>query len=219
MALKGSNSILFDFDSIIDIEISLIKLFANQYKDHTMLNDLIDKEFIACTDDNTLKFKRVHGEEDLFKSILNPKYKDRYRDLILSFFERDQKDIFDNGYAFNTAMIILINAYKKAGHGIIKTAIRCDNYMQQDYIKSIIPDAVTIVDQRKNIQTEKYGRIIVGHYSSALEYTFREPKSIVVLNYRENFDINDSTLLNPELVIRLGDIHSIEVISSYQENN
>ena len=38
---------------------------------------------------------------------------------------------------------------------------------------------------------------------------------ILILNFRENFTLEDNTLLIPELVISLGDINNIEVIPAF----
>ena len=218
MPFKGFNSILFDFDSIVDKEISLIKFFAGEYRESATIDDFINIRSIP--DDTILKFRRMFGTEDLFRSLLVKLVdKDRYDQLINLFFDRDQKDIFENGYAFTTSMTILISAYKKTGNGIIRTAVRCDNEYQKDFVRSLDRDIPIIIKERKDVDMSKYGRIIVGQYSSALEYRFDEPKSILILNYMENFDSKDNTLLNPELVISLGDIHKIEIISAFQDDD
>ena len=112
----------------------------------------------------------------------------------------------------------MLSAYKKAGNGIIKTVVRCDNQDQVDFLHSIDRSITTTISTREDIYMGKYARVIVGHYSSALKYNFEEPKSILILNFRENYNAKDNTLLHPELVINLGDIHDIRVISAYQED-
>lgn len=220
MAFKGFNSILFDFDSIVDIELSLLKFFYGIYRHSSYMDTFMDIHRLVGMSDDTLKFERMYGTESIFKKLLvRQEDKDRYETLINLFFERDQKDIFDGGYAFKTAMLTIISAYKKAGNGLIKTAVRCDNQHQVDFLHSIDRDIVAFISNREDVFMSKYGRLIVGHYSSALEYNFEEPKSILILNFRENYNAKDNTLLNPELVINLGDIHDIRVISAYQEDD
>lgn len=213
---KGFNSILFDFDSIIDKEISIIRYIAETYKGTPELELFMDTS--SVTDIDIMKFKRMYGKEDLFRSLLiGDSNKDQYEDIINLLFNRDQKDIFDGGYTLNTAMPILISGYRKAGNGTIRTTIRCDNETQKEYIRSFDREVPVIIKERKDVDMSKYGRLIIGHYKSALEYNLDEPKSILVLNYRENFDPKDITLLIPELVISLGDIHKIEIISAFRE--
>lgn len=220
MPSKGFNSILFDFNSIVDREISLLKFFYKIYRDSTYMDDFMDIGQIIGVSDDTLKFERMYGKDSMFRNLLIKQVdKDRYETLINLFFERDQKDIFDTGCAFTTAMVTMLSAYKKAGNGVIKTAVRCDNQDQVDFLHSIDRDIVAFISKREDVYMGKYGRFIVGHYSSALEYKLDEPKSILILNFRENYNAEDNTLLNPELVINLGDIHDIRVISAYQEDD
>ena len=69
--------------------------------------------------------------------------------------------------------------------------------------------------ERKDVDLTKYNRVIVGNYKHALMYDYPGPKSIVVLNFSENYSEDDFTLLSPELVINLGDIHDVEIMSAY----
>lgn len=219
MAFKGFNSILFDIDSLVDIEISLLKYLVKEFRESATIDQFIDIGTLTCLDDNALMFKRMYGKEDLFKSFLiKPEDKDRYKEIIHSLFERDQKFIFDNGYAFTTVITKLITAYKKAGNGVIRTTVRCDNDYQKKFIEGKYHDSTTvIVRPRKEVDMGNYARVFVGQYTSALEYEYEEPKSIVLLNYMENFDPNDFTMLRPELVISLGDVNKIEIVSAFKD--
>lgn len=219
MAFKGFNSILFDFDSIIDKEISVINWLINEYRDSAFIFDFFDIHRAMSLNNDNLRFERLYGHIDLFESLLiQSSHKENAQELLNLFFDRDQKDILNRGCAYNTNMLILISAYKKAGNGIIRTAVRCDNQDQEDYIKSIDRDIITFISERKNVDMSKYGRVIVGNWHSALEYVFTEPKSVVILNFKENFDKKDNTMLNPELIINLGDVNKIEIISAYRED-
>lgn len=221
MPFKGFNSIIFDFDSIIDIEASLIKYFTRlDMRDYIPMITFIDMNKALLLNDDNIKFERLYGKEDLFSSLLlNPDHKKVYRELIQKFFERDQKDILEGGFAFKTSMPILLTAYKKAGNGIIKTVVRCDNQDQVDFIHREIDSSInTIIATRDKVDTDKYGTLIVGYYADALEYNIDDPKIIEVLSFRENFDKDNSTMLNPELIINLGDVNDIKIISAYRED-
>lgn len=219
MPSKGFNSILFDFDSIVDRESSLLKYFHRVYGDSIHMDNFMDIGQLIGVSNDTLKFERMYGKESMFRKLLIKQIdKDRYEELINLFFDRDQKDIFDTCCTFTTAMITMISAYKKAGNGVIKTAVRCDNQEQVDFLHTIDRDMIAFISKREDVNMAKYGRLIVGYYASALEYNLDEPKSILILNFKENYNADDNTLLNPELVINLGDIHDIRVISAYQED-
>lgn len=219
MPTKGFNCVLFDFDSIVDKETTLLKYFYAVFKDSTQMNQFMDIHELTGVTDDVLKFARMYGKRSLFQELLiKQEDKDRYETLIDLFFDRDQKDIFDNGYAFKTIMINLLFAYKKAGGGFINTTVRCDNQDQVDFLHKIDDSINTIISKREEVDMSKFSRFVVGNYKSAFQYRLNEPKSILILNFRENYDVGDSTTLKPELIINLGDINDIRIASAYQED-
>lgn len=216
MPFKGFNSILFDFSAIVDIKLSLIKYLIGEYPD----NENFDIKKFKQMNDSELKQKRVFGVSDIFQEFLSDHYLiENYEAFYDRLIERDIDIILDDRYATPTSMSILINAYRKAGEGTIKTAVRCNNKYERDYIRKILPETTIEFCFRKDTNMGKYTRLVVGNWNHALEYVLEEPKSILVLNFRENFTETDITMLRPELVISLGDIHSIDVVSAYREND
>lgn len=143
--------------------------------------------------------------------------KKNYKDLLEVLWDRDKDEILSKNYAINTSMINLIKGYSQAGNGVIKTTVRCDDEIQKKYVKSLLSDQAIEVCSRTDLDMSKYARLVIGYYKHAGEYMLKEPKSILVLNFRENFSQDDITLLNPELVISFGDIHDIEVISAFRD--
>lgn len=216
MAFKGFNSILFDFYSLVDIKLSLIKFLADEYKDTAL--DNFDKHKLVYTKHNEWIFQRVYGPEDVFKSILREDLKGKSDEIFKQLLEKFEKEVYSEKYLVPTDISNLISAYRKAGNGIIKTSVRCDTELQKKYIASKYPECIIDFGKREDINMSKYARVIVGFYRDALEYRLEEPKSILVLNFRENFEDKDITLLKPELVINLGDVNDISVASAYVEN-
>lgn len=217
MPFKGFNSILFDFDSVIDIELSVIRWLANTYKDSEL--DNFDKHRLLHTSLDDMEFMRVFGYkgEDLFRSLItNEELKDKYIEILNSFYNEYESEILSKDNMMKTSMTNLISAYRKAGNGTISTAIRCDSEEQKKCIRSF--DSIVPIElcERKDVDMSKYGRLIVGNVFDPMEYIFKEPKSIVVLNFRENMSVDNITLLRPELIISLGDINDFDVISSYR---
>lgn len=208
MGFKGFNTILFDFDSLIDIELSVIQWLRGEYGGRK-LNGISDYIFTGSMEE--FKFKRIHGTQDLFGSMLDNM---DHKDVIKAFRSEYEKDILR--YAYPTNMQSLIRAYSKAGNGVIKTAVRCSNETQKKYVESLPTDIELC--SRHEVNMSRYGRLVVGDAYDALLYRLEEPKSILVLNYRDNFTENDITLLRPELIISLGDIHDIQVISAYADD-
>ena len=83
-------------------------------------------------------------------------------------------------------------------------------------MQNMYPQSNIIVCERKDVDMSNYGRLVVGTIDHALEYELEEPKSILILNYRDNFIDKNCTQLKPELIIKFGDIHDINVAQAYR---
>lgn len=214
MASKGSNAILFEVDSVIDKEISVLNFIKHEYSDYYKDTSLFDMIEILSSTLESFKYFRINGISNLFYSLTKDVDYALSRNLLNNIYEQYEEEILDK-YMVTTDMVSLIRAYGKAGNGIVKSAIRCDTNKQQAVLQEMFPNANIIVAPRTSIDTDDYGRFIFGDCKNLFDYDFDKPKSILIMNFRENFSEDDITLLNPELVIRFGDIHSIEVISAY----
>lgn len=216
MVTKGFNSILFDFTSMIDMEITVINWIRDNFRDNALEN--FDKHKLLYTGMEDMKFHRVYGAQDVFQSMIsNPSMRKDWPYTLAHIYTQYEEEILTEKYACLTQMPTLISAYKKAGVGIIKTAVQCATDIQADLVSKIAPDAIIEMGEPENIDMSRYGRLICGDFGQALRYSLNEPKSILILNFRENFMDNDITKLRPELVISLGDIHDIQVISAFPE--
>lgn len=215
MAFKGFNSILFDFDSIVDYQLTVLMWMSKWFK-HDTLKEQSGFDIDAFMDKSIaqLKFEHCNGATDLFHTYIDSdEHISEIEEMALT-----HKELVLTQAIF-TDTSDLIKAYRKAGSGTVKTAIRCSDDIEMSVIMNHYPFTTTIeCDMRKEIDMQKYGRFIIGNYTDAFQYRLTEPKSIGVLNFRENFRDDDITLFRPELVIRLGDINSIEVVSAYREN-
>lgn len=203
--MAGANSILFDIDAIVDMEATAIC-----YLSHEWPNIITNADYLT---DINIKIKRIYGPS-LFESVIDQKYCGT--ELMYDMLERDQKEIFESNHVCLTDIATLLSAYKKTGGGLIKTTIRCDNEFQKEFISRIDSDLQVIVQARKDVDTTRYGRIFTGNCRKAIEYELNEPKSIVVLNFIENFDKMHNDRLVSEFILVFGDIHSIQITNAYR---
>lgn len=208
------NSVLFDFYSLIDREISTIKFLAGEYRETALQN--FDKHRVLYTSDLDWKLARTQNKDDVFKSLMIGDEFKQHSESVLNALWADYEMCILGKYAFKTNATTLISAYSKIGRGdIVKIAVYCENEAQKKFVTQEFPSVAIETGERKDVDLTKYNRVIVGNYKHALMYDYPGPKSIVVLNFSENYSKDDFTLLSPELVINLGDIHDIEIMSAY----
>lgn len=208
------NSVLFDFYSLIDREISTIKFLAGEYRETALQN--FDKHRVLYTSDLDWKLARTQNKDDVFKSLMIGDEFKQHSESVLNALWADYEMRILGKYAFKTNATTLISAYSKIGRGdIVKIAVYCENEAQKKFVTQEFPSVAIETGERKDVDLTKYNRVIVGNYKHALMYDYPGPKSIVVLNFSENYSEDDFTLLSPELVINLGDIHDIEIMSAY----
>lgn len=211
------NSVLFDFYSLIDREISTIKFLAGEYRETALQN--FDKHKVLYTSDLDWKLARTQNKDDVFKSLMIGDEFKQHSESVLNTIWADYEMCILGKYAFKTNATTLISAYSKIGRGdIVKIAVYCENETQKKFVTREFPSVTIETGERKGVDLTKYNRVIVGNYKHALMYDYPGPKSIVVLNFSENYSEDDFTLLSPELVINLGDIHDIEIMSAYITN-
>ena len=212
MANAGFNSILFEFESIVDKELSIISYLIKRYSDVGGLKLTEMKQ----TGLHRLKLDRIYNPSSTLKSYMVNQDRD-IDEWIRLFISNYEEEVLNEAAVF-TDSLKLLEGYKEIGNGVIKTTVRCDNKIEACFIRSKF-NIGTIIKDRKYLDSSNYGRFIFSNYKQALDYDFKEPKSILIQNFRENFTLENSTLLNPELVIALGDIHDISVIPAFYNIN
>ena len=211
----NNNSILFDFDSIVDIELSTILWIRAVYRDSDLPN--FDKHKIMYTPIDNFKFDRCLSSEGLFKSlIIDDSNKERSEEILSKIYEANEEEILK--YASITSCKALINGYKTAANGVIHCCVRVDNDVEKKFIEDLFEHSIPVYKEaRKDFDMGPYTRLIAGYYKNAMEYKLKM-KSVMILDFRENFDEKDITCLNPELIIRLGDMNHLGVMSAYTSN-
>lgn len=221
MSQQISNSILFDIDSIIDIEISVVRFIAGAYKDYESL-DNFDLHKIRSLSIEDMKFHRIYSPRGLFREVATNKDIENvytYRPILQALYNANEDEILSK-YVFTTNILSVIDTCRKTGNGIIKCTIRCDNEKQKEFVQKLVLDSVrVIVCAREDVVTSSYARIMSGSALDVMKYKIKPPKNIAILNFRENFSPKDITLLSPELVINLGTINQIDVVSAYVEED
>lgn len=207
---NNSNIVLFDFWSLIDIRLTVLKYCIDKYPNYV---DLDKAKQLSIPN---LEYQRMYGKSDILSSLMKiERFKNDPDSLISLLLKSNEKDLLS--HAFHTLMINLIAAYNKAGNGAIRAIVRCDNEIQRDFVLSNIENTNTIICERSKVDTSVYGRVIVAHYKHAEEFNFNTMMSIIVLKYREN--MSDGNMIKPELLINLGGSNTIGLASPFDEDD
>lgn len=218
--MATTNNVLFDFSSIIDIEMSIFKFLLKNRDLAYELNDIIDiDKYNACRSkvhtEESLIYDRTLGSCGLLRQFIKPMKLNEYLSLRDTLYESLNDVLLTDEYAEFTRAKTVISAYNRAGNGIIQSTILC-TAKEKNFLQKYI-QANYLVDTHENIDMKNRSRIVSGDFRNLLKVNLEGPRSIVILDYRENFLEEDITMLRPELVITLGDIHDIKVFQSYNQ--
>lgn len=121
--MKDSNSIfpLFDFNSLVDINLSIVHMIRNEFYSSKYFINLDDEYFIKCLL-TTMKDRNV------IKSIIQPKYEDRCGESLYQDFLNDEH--LESYFV----EFPLSNVFRIASEtGYIPAAILCTNEVQRRY--------------------------------------------------------------------------------------
>lgn len=216
--MTSSNNVLFDFSAIIDTEMSIFKFLLKNRDIACELKEVIDiDKYNICREkvhtEKSLIYDRTQGPHGLLREFIKPMKLNEYLSLRDALYSSLQDVLLTDEYAEFTRARIVISAYNKTGNGIIQSTILCSSEEKKFLQKHI--HANYLIDIHENIDMSNISRIISGDFRNLLKVKLNGPRSIVILDYRENFLEEDITIPRPELVITLGDIHDIKVFQAY----
>ena len=220
LAPNGHNSVLFDFESLFDYRVGSTLILKKYFKD----SDMLDKHFLLGNNKESL-IKYHLAEGDPFKrSFINNLSDEDLNSLI-----EDIKDKYIDE--------LFLLSPKTIMHRLLKTflsndGIRCKVLINQDpsirnsyrekstnYINGIKNGIGVRICKREEVNKDEFGRFIIDCPKHALEYGVMDGKSITLLNYKENFIVNNNSIAPTiDIVIFFGDTNKIEFVNSYSDN-
>ena len=187
---KRRNRILFDFESIIDLKLSVIR------------RKISEETGYPIQDFELSRYKRLR----MF-SIRN----------ILEGIEYNEDDFYHPKYPVFTSMKRLIERLQKEGSGIVDPVVLCKDQIQQRIIKESIPNVKTLVGTRDKVKSLRFARIVLSDPNHALEFINPTTVDFMILNYRENFMESDDKMINPKILSLIGDVNTFTIAKAYPE--
>ena len=187
---KKRNRILFDFESIVDIKLSALRKHIIETTGYP-INDF---------ELGTYKINRMYSMKDILEGIDVSTY-----------------DLFHPEYPVFTSMRVLLNRFIRDYNGMISPKVLCKDAIQQRIIKDSFPDVKTLVGTRDQVKTINFARIVVGEAKHILEFKNPITVDFMMLNYRENFTKEDPNIIEPEVLVRIGDVNKFTIVKTYPE--
>lgn len=203
------NTLLIDFEAIVDYKIGIINLFKKLHAKN------INEEYIYKHDTNFFKIDHIYSIEDIIKKSLSEDVRDNYETLTNEILYGEyESDIYV--LSVPTVVANLVRTYYQTG-GTVKTDILCYTEKQKLFIEKALPGVSIIVSNRENVDIGPYGRIILGYTKSLKDFKDPVMKDFLIVNFRENFEIEDEAILKAEYTLPIMDLNKIGIIDSYND--
>lgn len=187
--MKYGNKVLFTFDSVINTELGILKLIKKEYNNP----DIMDKNIIKNTD---LFFRLLllsEFETNPINLVIKKDKSDLSDHILLSFMKNKYNEVLQ--LSEKTGIYTLVINYMRAADGVIQVIILCKNEQEEQYIKQLNSDISCMVEDIEKINIKSFDSIFVKNINDLLLFKNLEGKNLFILNYRNNFEKDDSTKL------------------------
>lgn len=208
--MNPSNTILIDFDALVDYKVGLIQMFK-AYKNR-INQKLINQNYLNLTTEQ-LCMEHMYSVEDIAKKVFQPNIQNIYKDLLEEFLNGEyESDIYKCSALTNQVKVV--KAF--ATSNIVDFTILCKNKVQEKFINEFpFMRNHTKVENRNSINITPYGRITIGYIQDAIEFDKPIMKNFLVSNFRENFEPDNQNLLLKNYIVKLMDVNKFQIFESY----
>ena len=215
MASNAKNTIVFDFESIVDCEIGAIKFL--KYHQDELTQSMISKlnlERLNTTEESSYNNMQIKEYNENGLSALSYVFKDPINVPILYDGLKTQYEkmvLYNSG--LTGAYNLLITYSSVAITSGISSIISCRTPTQFEVATKIFGTYGEVIESER-VKKREYSRLVLGDIR-LLDYYKPEGKSILVLDYRKNFTEGDYGQLIPEYIVEYGDVNIFDIANSY----
>lgn len=205
---SSPNSVLIDFDAIVDYKIGLVRFFKrNEYR-----MEHLNKDYINNSTDR-FRIDRIFNVEDIVKLALDQYAAQNYEELTKQFLNSEHE--FDI-YTFSTFTAVYRMAKVLISNSeVMKLTIYCRNKTQKQFIDIILPKANVILCDPKKVDLSVYGKLILGRIESLDEFNKPNMMNISIVGFRENFEKDNPKNLKLKYIATYGDTNEFTIVDSY----
>lgn len=200
MSTMHKSNILVSFDSIIDIDIGLMRLIKMEYNTDFFYQDIVNAPEFIWKD--LLERRNIPNPLSIIMDDETEEEMDLSQNIYDQFINEEYSKILDLSPLGALANVVNSNMYSK---DLLRLTVLCKNELEKSIldIKGVTYNEAIICD-RKEIYTPKFEIISEKNVWDYLDYVHLERNTLLVPDYRFNifiFPEHEDTLLLPKEII------------------
>lgn len=211
-SVRYSSSILYFFDSLIDLDLAMVKYIKQNYAN----TRFIDREVISNNDAVFFKALLLERENKNPLSVL-------LREEFLSSADSLYNEIIssEEEYAKVLELATPLALYTLLGMSIksklVTCTVMCKNEQEKLYIKSLMPEVYTILSNSEEFSINNYNCIYVKDFSELVKYIPFVAKDVYVLGYRFNLEHNEDLILKANTYAKFSKSIKFHLVTPYSK--
>lgn len=204
------NSLLVEFDFIIDLDFAMYKMFRKKY----YMADFVDKKFLSLKDPKEVIFRLLNRPHINPIELIIPEENTTKMYFELMDNEENYEELLTYASAYDT-FGLMITFLREASSVEIK--VLCKNQLESDFIKKLNPKLDTIIiPNKKNTPLEYFSVLYLKYFVNSVLYPDINGKHIFIPSAKYNMEENKD-MPNARMVQFLGDTNEIHLIDLYQK--
>lgn len=158
------NSVLAEFDTLIDVDVGILRLIKNKYN-----NPKFFKDYIVTGEDDFFKaLSLMRKEYNIIERVIEDQYKENSNSLLKEMYEKHYEEILN--LSIKTSILPLMKMYTNC-KAIAKTLIMCKNEIEKKYISNLKLGLATEIIPNYDINVKDYSAIFIKDITNLKIYT------------------------------------------------
>ena len=208
--------VLILFDTLVDTDYGLFKVFKKEYSKNEYVNKLL---IDSINDTNIFDFLNSRKEENILNILLKDIYRNSSNKIYNEIMTTNYIKVLEESSVTNVNT--LMNNYLASG--LVDITILCKNKIEEQTVKSKIKNINTITSNDFSmIDISEFGSIFVKNIKDLIQFKkYLDGKQIYLSNYPFNFEIDRhyksmplmsviSQLGNPHFEVNVVDVYTID---------
>lgn len=206
----SKNSILVDFNMIIDTDLGLFKIIKERYSNGQFVNGL----FFKMNDEVLIYELLMRKEINPLSIVLKKELLDNRDSLYKEFIDVEYDNILKASKGTN--ILDLMCVYLSTGSADV--VVFCKNKSEEQLINKYNNELRTIiVDEYKDIDISQYDSIFIKDYTQCTKFSNLNAKNIFVARYK--FNLDDELTPIKDISLLVGKTNMVSLIDIYNKKS